>query len=87
MSDTILKWVKAAPIPALIIALFVYIYSVDSRAGEADKNAAVAVESKREQVRRLERIEEKVDALTEAVAQLNLATTVRLNNLETRRNP
>lgn len=89
MTDQTKKWLKAAPLPALIItaylllgASFRYTYAVDGRASDADKAAALAVESKREQIRRLERMEEKIDALTEAIAQLNLATTVRLNKLE-----
>lgn len=82
MSDNAIKWLKAAPLPALILALGMYVYAVDQTATEADKAAAVAVATKQEQADRLKRIEEKLDALTEAVAQLNLATTVRLNKLE-----
>ena len=82
MTEQALKWLKAAPLPALILGAYVYAYSIDSAASGADKNAAVALENKREQSRKLERIEEKLDALTEAIAQLNLATTVRLNALE-----
>lgn len=82
MSDQTLKWLKAAPLPALILGAYVYAYAIDSKAAEADKNAAIAVVTRQEQADRLKRIEEKLDALTEAIAQLNLATTVRLNALE-----
>lgn len=82
MNDQVLKWLKAAPLPMLILGAYVYVYSVDANASQAAKDAAVAVESKRDQAKRLERIEQKLDQLTDAVAELNRATAVRLTILE-----
>lgn len=82
MNDQILKWVKAAPLPMLILGAYVYAYSIDAAASQAAKDAAVAMESKRDQAERLKRIEEKLDSLTTAVAELNRVTSVRLTILE-----
>jgi hypothetical protein len=82
MTDNTRKWLQTAPLPALILGAYVYAYAIDNRAAEADKNAALAVAVRQEQSERLKRVEDKLDRLTEAIAQLNLATTVRLNRLE-----
>lgn len=84
MSDNVTKWLKAAPLPALILGAYVYVYAVDEKATQADKNAAVAVATKTEQAERLKRIEEKLDILTEAIAQLNRDTAIRLAVLESK---
>ena len=84
MSDNVTKWLKAAPLPALILTIGIYVYAVDETATQADKAAAIALATKTEQAERLKRIEDKLDVLTEAVAQLNRDTAIRLAVLESK---
>lgn len=82
MSDQIIRWLKVAPLPMLVLGAYVYAYAIDDKAASADKAAAIALATKQEQDTQLKRIEAKLDTLTDAIAQLNLATAVRLNTLE-----
>jgi hypothetical protein len=71
--STLWQWVARAPLPvvvALLVILSGWVYAVDNKAAEALTQAAVAVESKREQARRLEKMDEKLDKLLEAVVQI-----------------
>lgn len=75
--ELIWDWLRKAPLPVVLAislslsaAIGTWVYAVDATATTAAKDAAVAVEGKREQARRLEKIDEKLDKLLEAVVEL-----------------
>ena len=70
------KWLKAAPIPALILALSAWVYALDDKADRALLQAAIANTNKTDVQHRIEVLDGKIDKLTEAVAQLTAQLSV-----------
>jgi len=66
-SEQILRWLKLSPLPALIFGSFVYTYTVEQKATAAADLAAIAAETKRDLVRREEKMDARLDRLLDAI--------------------
>jgi hypothetical protein len=75
--EDIWNWLRKAPLPVVLaislsstLLLSGWIWAVEGKAADAATAAQVAQESKRDQSRRIEKIDEKLDKLLEAVVEL-----------------